>query len=558
MKLKGTFSCFLAVSIAVFAIHDTAYCQAFTQAPGAETGIVTFGTGQGLYGGFGLDSANDPEFNIYRKYLDTTEEPLSSATNVEGNPGEIHWVDVNQRQGAADGATKRVLTAPGMFIGQENHTTEDGWVVSNPDQVLYFKPLLDQEEDQAAIVDSNRNAIWDVRFGFMEDPEAYIDFASPNSNELDLWTGQFNSDAVYGQVAISRDDQRDSTNVHTAQNHGGSFQLQSGSPFTEINDERDRDDYEMARTVAGSGAELERTGFSDAGVAYEDAVEVTWGMRLADPDSTNMFESRTVEFWIKTGNIITSGTFDPGAEGSFPQDPPNENDFEDYTDGWFDWTIAKPVFFAGAQGLVQGEGNMGFFIPGDFGADGSVGVEDFTRLAADFGGTGTTYSRGDITQDGITDLADATAWAELASPEVRAAATSAVSDDLDAGGSIYDFDGSGATDSADLSFVSELLGIARGECNPATMGDIDGSGDVAFADFLILSQNFGQTGTDHRTGDIDCSGEVAFADFLILSLNFGQTVGGAQSVPEPSGAVLHALAALSLGLVRRRRLGVAT
>ena len=62
-----------------------------------------------------------------------------------------------------------------------------------------------------------------------------------------------------------------------------------------------------------------------------------------------------------------------------------------------------------------------------------------------------------------------------------------------------------------------------GGCNPDTLGDIDGSGDVAFADFLILSQNF------------------------------GQTVGGAQSVPEPSGVLLLGLAGLLCGSCRRRR-----
>jgi len=90
-------------------------------------------------------------------------------------------------------------------------------------------------------------------------------------------------------------------------------------------------------------------------------------------------------------------------------------------------------------------------------------------------------------------------------------------------------------------------------CDPNSMGDIDGSGDVAFADFLILSQNFGQAAADHTVGDIDCSGDVAFADFLILSQNFGQTVGGAQSVPEPTGELLLILAAMLCGATRRRR-----
>lgn len=91
------------------------------------------------------------------------------------------------------------------------------------------------------------------------------------------------------------------------------------------------------------------------------------------------------------------------------------------------------------------------------------------------------------------------------------------------------------------------------ECDSLTMGDIDGDGEVAFADFLTLSANFGNVATDHTTGDIDCSGEVDFADFLTLSANFGQTLGGVQTVPEPSGLCLLMLSAFALGLFRRSR-----
>ena len=46
------------------------------------------------------------------------------------------------------------------------------------------------------------------------------------------------------------------------------------------------------------------------------------------------------------------------------------------------------------------------------------------------------------------------------------------------------------------------------------IGDLDGDGSVDFADFLMLSENFG---TESEIGDLDGNGKVAFADFLILA-----------------------------------------
>lgn len=54
-------------------------------------------------------------------------------------------------------------------------------------------------------------------------------------------------------------------------------------------------------------------------------------------------------------------------------------------------------------------------------------------------------------------------------------------------------------------------------------GDVNGDGNVNFADFLKLSANFGKPERSQAEGDLDGNGKVEFADFLILSANFGRT-----------------------------------
>ena len=544
---------FFAITAAVTAaLVGTAAGQVFTQAAGAVEGPAQPGTGQALYGSFGLNSSEDPEYQIYRKYnRRETDEPLSSATNVDGNPGEAEWINVNQRQGGDfAGQESHVLTAPGMFIGQRNHTTEDGWVVSNPDQLLYLKPLIDNLNG-VATDDTNMNAFWDTRFGFMENPDAYVEIMEddPNSGRMDLWTGEFGTDAVYVQTHHNRNnaDEANPDQVLSRTGHAGSFKLHAEESV--FDNETGRQNQETARRRVASGDEVSRTGFAGNGVPYEDAMEVSWGMRLADPEATDEIPAREVEFWIKTGNIITSGVFDPGGgeNGEFPEFSPNM-DQVDFSDLMFEWQEAVPVFFAGAQGGAQGTGRMGIFTPGDFGADGAVDATDFDRLAMNFNVEDTTYSRGDFTQDGITNMDDATAWADLASDSVKTEIVAAIEADVAGGGNMYDFDGSGGTDAADVSMISELFGV--GGCTPG-IGDFDGSGVVDVRDFLVLSRNFNMEGTA-ATGDADCSGVVDVRDFLVLSRNFNQTVGEAASVPEPGSMTLVLLGLASFGVVRRR------
>ena len=82
-------------------------------------------------------------------------------------------------------------------------------------------------------------------------------------------------------------------------------------------------------------------------------------------------------------------------------------------------------------------------------------------------------------------------------------------------------------------------------------GDADLNGLVEFADFLVLSENFGLTGVLYSGGDFDVNDTVAFADFLVLSENYGQQAGEVAAVPEPAGMVLAWLLLASLS----RRIG---
>jgi len=88
--------------------------------------------------------------------------------------------------------------------------------------------------------------------------------------------------------------------------------------------------------------------------------------------------------------------------------------------------------------------------------------------------------------------------------------------------------------------------------------DANGDRIVDIADFKILLDNYG-TRSDFNHGDFSRNGIVDFTDFQIFELNFGETllpggaIPGALSVPEPSAAMLLAIATSTILSRRRRR-----
>ena len=95
----------------------------------------------------------------------------------------------------------------------------------------------------------------------------------------------------------------------------------------------------------------------------------------------------------------------------------------------------------------------------------------------------------------------------------------------------------------------EDASVVMADCNFEELGllggDFDANGQVDFADFLVLSTNFGEEVANYVDGDIDCNGVVAFEDFLVLSANFSGQAGAA-SVPEPTSGWLAVLGMIGL------------
>lgn len=123
----------------------------------------------------------------------------------------------------------------------------------------------------------------------------------------------------------------------------------------------------------------------------------------------------------------------------------------------------------------------------------------------------------------------------------------------------FDLNSDSVVDTADLDQWLADAAVANGFAAPYLKGDTNLNDHVGFGDFTGLSRQFG-TGREWTEGNYRGSGTTSFADFLLLSRNFGEQIPRAAqrtdsigNVPEPASKLSLLLGTTFLLMLRKRR-----
>lgn len=163
-----------------------------------------------------------------------------------------------------------------------------------------------------------------------------------------------------------------------------------------------------------------------------------------------------------------------------------------------------------------------------------AGPRNGARAFKQFGGIVTEFAfvpviEGDFDRSGTLDAADI----DLLSVEARMPEPGNVA--------AFDLNADDLVSHADREvWIEELFGTVLGDANLDKKVDFD--------DFNTLSQNFSTEG-GWAEGDFDGSGDIQFADFVLLSANFASSTTVA-TVPEPSSGMMFLLSMVSLAHCR--------
>lgn len=154
----------------------------------------------------------------------------------------------------------------------------------------------------------------------------------------------------------------------------------------------------------------------------------------------------------------------------------------------------------------------------------NVGNVTFTDLSIETnnGLTGTLDANSDIGSDGM--LSPGETW-RFQSHEIAVAGTTVSTVSVSAKAA--------NGDSLSVDARAKLVGLPVPDPDPP-FADFDKDGTVDFADFLILSHNYGQSNKTQADGDANGDGLVGFSDFLALSYWFGHSTEGTERTKLPS------------------------
>jgi hypothetical protein len=368
-----------------------------------------------------MPDAENPAPHSYNEYRKSTvggavASPLVTAVNnADGSTATLR--DLSQ---AAE------LRAAGMFFGESPSPS------SYADTLLQFGSI--NRPDAGTRGDTNNRTSWDLRFGFTESPDDWIAGKAPNIEAWDMWTADHGSDTVYMQVEIgatndvSQSPIADDPNTPEVDEATNVFLGitravvgQSGNDTLLANEqgrnqwlgENSTSNLHLENTLAFNAPEVERisTGETleitaapspelyDTGAGYDDLVGVQWRMELNDPENPNPDLARQVRFIFEAGDVRYSQVFDPG-DAENPVEPNFTNDaLNFFTDNFFDWENAYPVFFVGASGgsLLSTTGVIGFDqvgggggVEGDYNNNGTVEQADLDLVLLNWGQDGAT------------------------------------------------------------------------------------------------------------------------------------------------------------------------
>lgn len=277
------------------------------------------------------------------------------------------------------------------------------------------------------------------------------------------------------------------------------------------------------------------------GERFGSVFDTNHGLDLSN-QGTCVFPAPLHGIWKLSGFSVDPST----GSGLNSAAPGDDAYYDEVNESWLLATIEYLAAENGTTDLYLEIGDIGMNYEGESATDMSVRFGSLADLplsnAADDRcmGSATREARievidpmpGDFNLNGLLDADDI----DLLSAEVRAETHNAY----------YDLISNANVDEADrVQWVETLKGTNFGDAN------LDGI--VDFEDFLRLSGGYGLP-LGWADGDTDGDFMVSFLDFLKLSGNFrkGAVFEAAESVPEPSGSMLHLISLCVLLAVRRR------